>query len=49
MKALSDREKPLPIPTVSTTKQLQGIMLPIFNMEMGVWSKELGKDINSIL
>jgi hypothetical protein len=34
---------------VSTEKQLQGIMLPLFNMEMGIWSKELGTNINSIL
>jgi hypothetical protein len=34
VKALSDLKKPL---LAVTDKQLQGMMLPLFNMEMGVW------------
>jgi hypothetical protein len=37
VKALSDQKKPLPAATVSTEEQLQGMMLALFNMEMGVW------------
>ncbi len=48
-KGLNDLKKPLPKLIVSTESDLQGIILPIFNMEMGVWSKELGKEINSVL
>ncbi len=48
-KSLTDRKQPLSKLIVSTNTDLQGVMLPIFNMEMGVWYKELGKEINSIL
>jgi hypothetical protein len=48
-KVLTDRKNPLPKLIVSTDAEFQGIMIPIFNMEMGVWSKELGKEINSVL
>jgi hypothetical protein len=41
--------KSIPPLSVCTDKNLQDLMLPIFNKEMGKWDKELGSEINAVL
>ena len=41
--------KNIPALSVCTDKNLQDLILPIFNKEMGKWDKELGSEINAVL
>lgn len=49
MRVLKAQKTILPTLAVSIDKKTEGIMIPVFEMEMGSWYKELGEDINSTL
>lgn len=47
---INPRQKDFPASiVVSTDQQLQGMMLTLFNKQMGSWESELGKQIDSVL